>query len=80
MLLSGEDKITTYTFNTGVAKHTFCSICGVKPFYIPRSNPDGIDVNLRCFDEIPASVKVVKFDGQDWEKNVYKVVNKSIDV
>jgi len=46
-LLQGKDEITTYTFNTGVAQHTFCKICGCKPFYIPRSNPDGIDVNLR---------------------------------
>ncbi|MEJ0066147.1 MAG: GFA family protein [Caulobacteraceae bacterium] len=38
-LLQGADKITTYTFNTGVAQHTFCSVCGVKPFYRPRSNP-----------------------------------------
>ena len=47
-LLQGQEEITTYTFNTGVAKHTFCSQCGVKPFYTPRSNPDGFSVNLRC--------------------------------
>lgn len=79
-LMSGEDKLTIYTFNTGVAKHTFYSICGVKPFYIPRSNPDGVDVNLRCFDEMPASIKVSKFDGRNWEQNAHKLAHKSIDM
>jgi hypothetical protein len=36
-LLQGADKLTTYSFNTGTAKHHFCSICGVKSFYVPRS-------------------------------------------
>ncbi|NOQ64672.1 MAG: hypothetical protein GQ582_09195 [Methyloprofundus sp.] len=29
-LLSGEHKLETYTFNTGVAKHKFCKVCGIK--------------------------------------------------
>ena len=51
-LLSGQDDLTTYTFNTGVAKHTFCRHCGIHPFYVPRSDPDKIDVNARCIDDI----------------------------
>ena len=43
-LKTGEQDLTTYQFNTGVAKHLFCRHCGVKPFYIPRSNPDGVDI------------------------------------
>ncbi|MGA1133626.1 MAG: GFA family protein, partial [Prochlorotrichaceae cyanobacterium] len=68
-LLQGEGVITTYRFNTGVAQHTFCRICGCKPFYIPRSNPDGIDVNLRCLDTAPPEVTIEVFDGQNWEAN-----------
>ena len=69
-LVRGADAITTYTFGTGVAKHTFCSVCGVKPFYTPRSNPDGVSLNLRCMDRAQfASVTVTPFDGQNWEKN-----------
>jgi hypothetical protein len=68
-LLAGTDSITTYTFNTGVAKHTFCRVCGVKPFYIPRSNPDGIDVNVRCITPAPKALKVEPFDGENWEAN-----------
>jgi len=63
-LLAGEESITTYRFNTGVAKHTFCKVCGIKPFYTPRSNPDGIDINVRCLDTPPAQLTVTPFDGQ----------------
>jgi hypothetical protein len=65
-LLQGADVLTEYTFNTGRAKHRFCRICGVKSFYVPRSNPDGIDVNVRCLD--PATIKGVAvslFDDTD---------------
>ena len=68
-LLSGAEDLSTYTFNTGVAKHTFCSHCGVKPFYTPRSNPDGYSVNLRCMKALPPSVEIEPFDGQNWEDN-----------
>ena len=51
-LLSGKDALTTYRFNTGVAQHTFCSTCGIHPFYVPRSDPDKIDVNVRCLDGV----------------------------
>lgn len=77
-LISGADKLTTYSFNTCVAKHTFCSICGVKPFYVPRSNPDGMDINVRCLDPFPESVHIVKFDGQNWEDNAHTLAHKSI--
>jgi hypothetical protein len=50
-LLAGAEALTEYTFNTGAAKHRFCRVCGVKSFYIPRSNPEGVDVNVRCLDE-----------------------------
>ena len=46
ILVSGKDDICTYEFNTGVTKHFFCRHCGVKSFYIPRSNPDGYSVNV----------------------------------
>ncbi len=68
-LLSGAENITTYTFNTGTAKHTFCSTCGIKPFYTPRSNPDGIDVNVHCLDTKPKSITISQYDGQNWEAN-----------
>jgi hypothetical protein len=78
-LLAGEDMLTTYRFNTGVAKHTFCKACGVKPFYVPRSNPDGIDVNVRCLDTPPRTMRIAPFDGQNWELHAHKVAHKSRD-
>ncbi len=76
-LLQGQEEITTYTFNTGVAKHTFCSQCGVKPFYTPRSNPDGFSVNLRCMFSVPPSVTLEPFDGQNWEQNAGELAHLS---
>jgi hypothetical protein len=68
-LTKGADKIETYTFNTGTAKHHFCSICGVKSFYVPRSKPDGYSVNLRCLDDGQVRVtNIALFDGQHWEE------------
>ena len=49
-LLAGEDALVEYRFNTGTARHLFCRHCGVKPFYVPRSHPDGWSVNVRCID------------------------------
>ena len=77
-LLTGEDDLQTYTFNTGVAKHTFCKTCGVKPFYTPRSNPDGVTVNARCLDTTPGSLTVMGFDGQNWEDNAHALAHKSV--
>ena len=76
-LLGGETFLSTYTFNTGVAKHTFCKVCGIKPFYIPRSNPDGVDINVNCLDTPPMHIEISEFDGKNWEKNAHKVSHKS---
>ena len=68
-LLSGKDDLATYTFNTGVAKHTFCKTCGIHAFYVPRSDPDKIDVNVRCIDDIdPSALTIKTFDGKHWEQ------------
>lgn len=67
-LITGADSLTTYTFNTGVAKHHFCKHCGVKSFYIPRSHPDGVSVNARCIESATVeSMSVTPFDGRHWE-------------
>jgi hypothetical protein len=67
-LLSGRESLTTYTFNTGTARHLFCSVCGIKSYYVPRSHPDGISVNARCLDEgTVEQLTVTQFNGRDWE-------------
>ena len=68
-LLSGSDALTTYQFNTRTAKHLFCSSCGIKSFYVPRSHPDGYSVNARCLDSGTIREMIVtKFNGREWEK------------
>ena len=77
-LIHGEEELTTYTFNTRVAKHLFCKVCGVKSFYIPRSNPDGYSVNARCLD--PGTVKNIRvnqFDGVNWEDHAAELAELS---
>lgn len=76
-LVSGEESLTTYTFNTGIAKHTFCKVCGIKPFYTPRSNPDGIDINVNCLDTQPEQIIITPFDGQNWEQHANELAHKS---
>ena len=65
---TGQDVLTTYRFNTKIAQHLFCSICGVQPFYRPRSNPDGYGVTIYCLDK--STIKEIiwkEFDGENWE-------------
>ena len=65
-LLAGSDALVEYTFNTGAAKHRFCGHCGIKSFYIPRSHPDGVDVNVRCLDAgTITTLQVIAFDDAD---------------
>jgi hypothetical protein len=67
-LLAGADELTTYRFNTGVAQHFFCRHCGSHPFYVPRSDPDKIDVNVRCLEGVELGALVITpFDGRHWE-------------
>lgn len=79
-LITGEASIETYSFNTGVAQHYFCRRCGVKSFYVPRSNPDGVSVNVRCLSpETISRVVVRSFDGRNWEKHAHELAHLSID-
>src|SRR5262245_33522459 len=67
-LISGAAELSTYRFGTRVAQHHFCRHCGVGSFYVPRSHPDGIDVNARCLDGVDAaSLPRSSFDGRNWE-------------
>ena len=79
-LLHGEEYLTTYTFDTHEAKHKFCKICGIKSFYIPRSNPDGVSVNVRCLDDTSInSIEVELFDGKNWEQHAHELQHLSHD-
>ncbi|WP_309611838.1 GFA family protein [Sphingomonas sp.] len=66
VLLSGTDVLVSYRFGTGAAEHLFCSRCGVKSFYQPRTHATAWSVNARCLD-VPPTLAVEVFDGRDWD-------------
>ena len=79
-ITQGEDRLTRYSFNTGVAQHLFCAACGVKSFYRPRSNPDGWSVNARCLGD-PSALEIVvePFDGRNWEQHASALAHLSLE-
>lgn len=79
-LLQGADELTEYKFNTGMARHLFCSRCGVKSFYVPRSNPDGYSVNVHCLDpQTIEHIEVQLYDDNDREASDVLVKGLSSD-
>lgn len=79
-IIQGKENLSEYTFNTGTAKHLFCRTCGIKSFYIPRSNPDGFAVTWRALDDwMTLRVTIVPFDGQEWEAHAGRLAGKSQD-
>jgi hypothetical protein len=79
-LTAGEDRLSRYRFNTGLAEHLFCSVCGVKSFYRPRSNPDGWSVNARCLDDADGlDIRIEAFDGKNWEANAAALAHLSVE-
>ncbi|XP_022158666.1 centromere protein V isoform X2 [Momordica charantia] len=68
LLGDSEKFISTYTFGTQTAKHTFCKVCGITSFYRPRSNPDGVAITFKCVDPGTLThVEIRQFDGKNWE-------------
>ena len=51
-IIKGEDKLKLYQFHSKVAKHYFCSKCGIYTHHNPRINPAMTGFNLGCIDEI----------------------------
>ena len=77
-LIQGSEFLSNYTFNSGIAKHLFCKICGIKSFYVPRSNPDGYSVNVRCLEsETIGKIVVTPFDGKNWEQSAAELAHLS---
>lgn len=67
-LLTSKSALTSYRFGSGAAEHLFCSTCGVKAFYQPRSHREAWSVNYRCLDREHGLVPTIRtFDGQNWE-------------
>ena len=77
-LTSGKDDLSCYQFNTKTAEHLFCRHCGVKSFYVPRSNPDGYSINVNCLDQSSFDqITIEDFDGANWEQNAASLAHLS---
>ena len=77
-LIEGADAQSEYQFNTKTARHFFCRHCGVKSFYVTRSNPDGYSINVRCLEpETIASITVRRFNGRNWEEHAHELEHLS---
>ena len=69
-LVAGEDVLSEYRWNTGVARHFFCSKCGVYPFHRKRAMPDHYGVNVNCLQGFDTSaVKVRQAEGKGMTVN-----------
>ena len=69
-VVAGAGAMSEYRFGTGVARHYFCPVCGCAPYYVPRSDPDKLDVNVRCLDDVDLGALVIdSFDGKDWDRH-----------
>ena len=51
-IIKGEENLSSYKFNTMIAEHFFCKICGIYTHHYRRSDPNGAGINIGCIDEI----------------------------
>ncbi|MEM7665725.1 MAG: GFA family protein [Pseudomonadota bacterium] len=73
-LFADDDALASYRFGSGEAEHLFCSTCGIKSFYQPKSHPDCWSVHLACLDE-PHGLhpEISDFDGKNWAEAITSV-------
>ena len=64
-IIAGEEHLAEYRFNTGTAKHYFCSRCGIYTHHRSRVSPDKYDFNVGCLEGVnPLDLGEVQvFDG-----------------
>jgi len=78
-VITPPDDIAAHTYNRKIAKHLFCPNCGVASFYIRRSDPDSIDVNVRCLEGVNLSrLRYDHFDGRNWERSIVGYKEKRV--
>ena len=51
-IIKGADNLSSYQFNTMIAKHFFCKTCGIYTHHYRRSDPNGAAINIGCIDAI----------------------------
>jgi hypothetical protein len=67
-LLTPDAEIRSYQFGTLTSKNTFCPQCGISAFRRSRSNPEDVDINVRCLDGVDVDALTIdRFDGRGWD-------------
>jgi hypothetical protein len=69
-LISGQDVLALYQFDSRVAKHWFCKVCGIHPFTNPLAAPEMFSINVHCLDDCDdekSKIEIKAFDGKNWE-------------
>jgi hypothetical protein len=59
-LRSDETQVSEFNWNTGVARHFFCAVCGIYPFHRKRAMPDHYGVNVNCLKGFDAAGHAVR--------------------
>ena len=68
-LLTPPGAFATYQFGTHTSRNQFCKTCGISPFRRARSDPNLVDVNVRCLEGVDADrLEARPFDGRNWEQ------------
>ena len=49
-IVSGKKFLSTYKWNTNIAEHYFCKICGINTHHKRRSNPNEYGFNIACIE------------------------------
>ncbi|OLF54473.1 hypothetical protein BTN82_10720 [Pseudomonas chlororaphis] len=64
-IVRGEEALRLYRWNSGVAQHYFCGVCGIYVYHRRRSNPQMLSVNACCIDGLDvAALRVRQVDGK----------------
>jgi hypothetical protein len=70
-LKTSEGQVADYQFGTRTSHNYFCATCGTSPFRRSRSDPNAIDINVRCLDGVSfEGIPVEVFDGLHWEEQM----------
>ncbi len=66
-MVSGEDALREYRFNSKKIQHLVCTTCGVQPFGrgISSDGAPTVAINVRTLDDIDlSSLERIPFDGK----------------
>jgi len=73
-IIKGAECLTLYQWNTKVAKHYFCSKCGVYTHHQRRSNPNEYGINVGTIEGINPR----DFEPIPWVDGVNHPADKSV--